>query len=503
MAHLEYTKAYFISEIRKNFRVKNNIYAVQLSIILFMIVIGFLVSILPISLMWHFIPLGHNEGWNAYNTQRAMHPDLGLLYPDKDNGLIFNNYPPISYYIVGLFDKITFHDYIFSGRLINLISIFVSVLCISMIVIEGGGSLFGGVFSGILVFIYSAQFFTGWFAENDPQWLSIAFQLLAVVFTVHSKNKKFNYIFIAGILVSIGFFIKHNEVSIILFLFFSLLMDDRKKFIVFLLSFLFSSFVFLLLFYAFFGYNFFYDVFLHPRVQILSQMSRSWSKIKIFIPFFLVSFFYFRSVGFTKKSIPLIFFVVFSFLSGCYMRSGDGVAINVHLDALVAFVIIVGKLVGRVPVDRYLALFTLSAFVLIIPTERVIFHLPRLIRNINAISAESQSWKHVIQLVSKQRDPVACRMLSICYWAGKPFTVDFFNMGQYLQKNGKNHIYSDMVRKKAFSLIQYQVMLGDEGMREEENIVSNFSFYYKPFLMETFPKGFSPSSETLIFYKPR
>ena len=47
--------------------------------------------------------------WNAYHTVAAMAG--GPLYPDA-HGFLFNNYPPLSFYIVGLFGLVTGDDII-------------------------------------------------------------------------------------------------------------------------------------------------------------------------------------------------------------------------------------------------------------------------------------------------------------------------------------------------------------------------------------------------------
>jgi len=44
------------------------------------------------------LPLDPNEGWNAYFADAAIHG--GVLYPAAD-ALITNNYPPLSFYLVG------------------------------------------------------------------------------------------------------------------------------------------------------------------------------------------------------------------------------------------------------------------------------------------------------------------------------------------------------------------------------------------------------------------
>ncbi|HEV7600805.1 MAG TPA: hypothetical protein VGO49_11195, partial [Bradyrhizobium sp.] len=48
-----------------------------------------------------FLPLEiwGNEGWNAYHADQAMR-GAAQLYPPPD-GLVANNYPPLSYYLTG------------------------------------------------------------------------------------------------------------------------------------------------------------------------------------------------------------------------------------------------------------------------------------------------------------------------------------------------------------------------------------------------------------------
>ena len=44
------------------------------------------------------IEIAQNEGWNAYHADAAM--GAAPLYPPTDT-LIVNNYPPLSFYVVG------------------------------------------------------------------------------------------------------------------------------------------------------------------------------------------------------------------------------------------------------------------------------------------------------------------------------------------------------------------------------------------------------------------
>jgi hypothetical protein len=60
-----------------------------------------------------------NEGWNAYFADAAM--GKMPLYPSADK-LITNNYPPLSFYIVGVVGRFL-GDPVLAGRLLSLLRI--------------------------------------------------------------------------------------------------------------------------------------------------------------------------------------------------------------------------------------------------------------------------------------------------------------------------------------------------------------------------------------------
>src|SRR5258708_17920666 len=65
------------------------------------------------------IEIAQNEGWNAYHADAAM--GAAPLYPPTDT-LIVNNYPPLSFYVVGGFAQV-FGDALYVGRVLSLIAV--------------------------------------------------------------------------------------------------------------------------------------------------------------------------------------------------------------------------------------------------------------------------------------------------------------------------------------------------------------------------------------------
>src|SRR5260370_2642983 len=65
------------------------------------------------------IEIAQNEGWNAYHADAAM--GAAPLYPPTDT-LIVNNYPPLSFYVVGGLAR-AFGDALYVGRVLSLIAV--------------------------------------------------------------------------------------------------------------------------------------------------------------------------------------------------------------------------------------------------------------------------------------------------------------------------------------------------------------------------------------------
>src|SRR5215467_2670049 len=82
------------------------------------------------------IEIENNEGWNAFFADAAM--GKMPLYPSADQ-LITNNYPPLSFYIVGLVGRLV-GDPVLAGRLLSLIAIAAIATAIALSVRRLGGS---------------------------------------------------------------------------------------------------------------------------------------------------------------------------------------------------------------------------------------------------------------------------------------------------------------------------------------------------------------------------
>src|SRR5579871_4716648 len=85
------------------------------------------------------IEIAQNEGWNAYHADAAM--GAAPLYPATDT-LIVNNYPPLSFYVVGGLAQL-FGDALYVGRVMSVLAVVALAGLIAAAVRQLGGGAVG------------------------------------------------------------------------------------------------------------------------------------------------------------------------------------------------------------------------------------------------------------------------------------------------------------------------------------------------------------------------
>jgi hypothetical protein len=65
-----------------------------------------------------------------------------------------------------------------------------------------------------------------------------------------------------------------------------------------------------------------------------------------------------------------------------------------------------------------------------------IVNLPRRIDDWREMNRTDEAWREAIRFLSSQPGPIACERPALCYWAGKPYSLDFSNYGQKLRRSG-------------------------------------------------------------------
>src|SRR5581483_10884800 len=90
------------------------------------------------------VALDPNEGWNAYHALAAM--SGGPLYP---HGMMVNNYPPLSFYIVGALGR-SLGDMILAGRLVSLLSFVAVTMGLAVLVRQLHGTALAALLAALI-----------------------------------------------------------------------------------------------------------------------------------------------------------------------------------------------------------------------------------------------------------------------------------------------------------------------------------------------------------------
>jgi len=163
----------------------------------------------PASRMFLDVEIDVNEAWNAYFDDAAV--SHGALYPSRDL-LITNNYPPLSFYVVGGLGGLI-GDKILAGRLLS----FVAVLAIGALVaicLRLRGATWAAAFVGGGFFIATlARFCTDYVGMNDPHLFGLVLMSGGLALFLRAYERDARY-WPAFLLMATAGFVKHNQFAV-------------------------------------------------------------------------------------------------------------------------------------------------------------------------------------------------------------------------------------------------------------------------------------------------
>ncbi|GAC1627140.1 MAG: hypothetical protein NVS4B4_10440 [Bradyrhizobium sp.] len=149
------------------------------------------------------------EGWNAYFQDAAAAG--ARLYPEA-NSLTVNNYPPLSFYFVGLLGQML-GDNLFVGRglsLAGLIGVAVEIfLCARMLSGGRAGPMIGALWY-VAIMAHNSSIYVG---ANDPQLAGEAIMGAGMVLML-ARDRAGKSATPALLLMVVGGFWKHNMIGI-------------------------------------------------------------------------------------------------------------------------------------------------------------------------------------------------------------------------------------------------------------------------------------------------
>jgi hypothetical protein len=404
------------------------------------VIIGFcllatgLAAIGPLANLFTHRSIDYGEGWNAYWAAAAMRGPTHLY--SSTHALVANNYPPLSFYICGFLGKLI-GDNVFAGRIIATVSVVAVAIMIGHIVRRSGAPVLWGVASAALFLAYDVLYFSQFIGVNNPQWLGQAVMLAGVLPLMRAGPLSKSRIVLAAAIMILAGLVKHNQLALPLAVTIWLGWKERRSLGIWLVSACAWGAVACAVLLMIFGPAIFVELLTFKRTTDMANFSDGIRKVGCLAGLLAVALISFPAYA---KERNWSLFALYGFLGlilGALQRLGSGVYVNAHFDALIALVVLAGISLGA-PSSHSRALGPLSRTLLLIPLVIPLAlvatsHAKRSIRELRDRSQAEKGWDAIIADVRDARGPVLCEVPVVCYWAGKPFSLDFFAYGQKLR----------------------------------------------------------------------
>lgn len=400
------------------------------------------------------VPFDPNEGWNAYFTQSLL--ATGSPYPPA-NGLMIDNYPPLSFYLVAALSGLT-GDAIVAGRIVALAALFAVALGIETAARRMGCTRLEALCAALL-FTAGPMLTTDYAGMDDPQLLGHAIAMGGLLLVLREPRTS-RLMVAAASLFALAFFVKHNLIVLPAALAMWLLLADRRHAVTFIASGLIFVGVGLGLFKQIYGMSLLGQI-ASARTYALANV---WSGILQWLPWgaalILGAGFLFLVARRDRHAMLCVIYAAIAIVAGVYFLGGAGVDANALFDADIALALCAGLLLSRlqfpVPQGAAALLFAvplaIGLWTLDAPWQMSDYWLHPMAEERRAAAGEIAS-------IRAARGPVLCEMLSLCYWGGKPAEVDVFNIEQaYLTGARSDAGLAGLIGQKHFALIQFEQM---------------------------------------------
>ncbi len=376
-----------------------------------------------------------NEGWNAHFADVAR--TGGVLY---GNELTSNNYPPLSFYVVGFLSALTF-DAVYVGRLLSLAMTLMTAVAVGLCIRELGGSRFGRVTGALWFLATMSRFFDLYVGMNDPHIVALAIMALALHWFLRSMNKG-RWVEPAVICMAVAGFYKHDLLSIpVTAIVWLGLHDGRRAFRAALVGGAAVGVGFLIC-WALFGPSFFHDL-LTPRQASFARAMGGLGRLQWIAPALVIAgvwAWYQRDRAAARFAL---LFMTAALLSYLLQKLGEGVDDNAQFELVVAAAIGLGCAIDTFVIkwgDHEVRIDRTRSVVLLALIARLLFSLrmapylvlvspdfrEALLRNVTVANAE-------ISRVASIPGSVVCNIETICRWAGKPFVYHPWSLARLTQ----------------------------------------------------------------------
>jgi hypothetical protein len=393
----------------------------------------------PLAAITRHISLNNNEGWNAYWSTRALAGEP--IYTDAASPLS-NNYTPLSFYIVGWLGR-AIGDLVLAGRLLSLAGLAGTALLVGMIATRAGKPTrwaWAGAATFLLVAVTMAYRYV---ASDDPQWMAEAIQLIGLLLLMGRGQAAPSHgrVAAACLILLLAGLIKHNQLALPLAITIGLAVHDRRLLVIWLVTGALSLGAVLMVLDSLYGPAFIDQVAFHQRTLHVDYIVPALASLSFLVPAAIVAAIYLpRLRGWTSdlRLTILAAFALLAVLLGVFERFGAGVSQNAHFDAVIAVSILLGIALSSFSRRQLSTVSRLALMTLVVAPAagKDIVSLPHRLEDWREMNRTDEAWREAIRFLSARPGPIGCERPALCYWAGKPYSLDFSNYGQKLRRTG-------------------------------------------------------------------
>ena len=417
-----------------------------------------------------------NEGWNAYWANAAW--SGADLYPPLD-GLRLNNYLPLWFYLTGSLGALV-GDNIRAGRAIAAVALLLDGLVIALIAREVIGAAKGQLrelgklgrpgwwLAGVAFVALFGIYHQDYAGADDPQVFASLFMLLAlwrVIRTIDTAPTLAQWGGVVVLMILAGL-IKHNIVAAPLAIGLFLLLSGRIRALIMFAG---LSIVAVAIacggLYLAYGKSVFALLLLARPYRIDIAWSQGLEQLKQYgLLLAVIPFLALRS---DAKSRLVLIYAMVALALGVILSGGDGVDVNVFFDLLFGIAIGLGVMAAAVAQLvrndglswslRWAAIAGWLAVTLVSPAVALLSSREAITDAFAAVS--DGTYAEDLQYIRATPGPVVCRDPTLCYWAGKPLTLDLNNIRSIaFARPALEDAVVGRIERCAFPLIQ----LGDD-----------------------------------------
>jgi hypothetical protein len=380
-------------------------------------------------------PNGPNEGWNAYQIDAAF---TARLYPQPD-GLSGNNYPPLSFYLIGALGAL-FGDALHIGRALSLIATIVVGLCAAGVVLRFNATRMAAVLAGLWFVATMARFFDSYVGMNEPQLLAHAIMNVGLVWFL-ARMDAGRPVEPAVLLMVLAGFVKHNIIGVPLVALLWLARDNwRLALRAALIGGAVAAAGLAILAHAY--PNFVADM-LQPRAYYLQRSLDTIGRTQFVLPALVVWAIWAWTERATRAVRFTTLLIATSLATYFIQKSSSGVDENAQFELVFASAIGVGLAFDRLsrnpwprgwPSKRVQLVIVVVLLVRLLASTRFEFAYVVASPEYRALGAEhAKIARAEAARVAAVPAPVVCSNVVVCRMAGKPYVFDHYKVSQMIE----------------------------------------------------------------------